>query len=89
MRRTLLVFRRKIPLEDAIGSQAGTLETSMSVTQWYSSWVVILLPVDSVNSVQTLKAMVKNETIRNAVDVVGSHYPIQVRACSRIHFVYG
>jgi hypothetical protein len=54
------VFRRKFTLEDAIGSHACSLEANieanMRVTNGIPLGCSLLLPVDAVNCVQTLKA---------------------------------
>jgi hypothetical protein len=52
------VFRQKFTLEDAIGSHACSLEALTCV--WPNGIPLgcsLLLPVDTVNSVQTLKAL--------------------------------
>jgi hypothetical protein len=54
---TRLAFRHGDALENAIGSQACSLKASMCVMQKYASRMFILLPVDAVNSVQTLKVL--------------------------------
>jgi hypothetical protein len=51
------VFRQKFALEDAIGSHACSLEVNMRVTNGIPLGCSFLLPVDPVNSVQTLKAL--------------------------------
>jgi DNA helicase INO80 len=54
-KRTVRVFRQKFTLEDAIGSQACSLEANMHVTNGIPLGCSPLLPVDTVNCVQTLK----------------------------------
>jgi hypothetical protein len=49
-------FRQKFTLEDAIGSHACSLETSMHVTNDIPLGCSLLLPFRTVNCVQTLKA---------------------------------
>jgi hypothetical protein len=51
------VFRKKLTLEDAIGSHACSLEASMRVTNGIPLGCSLLLPVDTVICVQTLKAV--------------------------------
>jgi hypothetical protein len=53
---TVRVFRQKVTLEDAIGSHACSLEANTRVTNGISLGSSLLLPVDTVNCVQTLKA---------------------------------
>jgi hypothetical protein len=53
---TVLVFRQKWTLEDAIGSHACSLEASERVTNGTHLGCSLLLPGGTVNSVQTLKA---------------------------------
>jgi hypothetical protein len=48
--------RQKFTLEDAIGSQACSLEASRRVTNGILLGCPLFLPVDTVNCVQTLKA---------------------------------
>jgi hypothetical protein len=52
---TVLVFRQKSTLEDAIGSHACSLKASMRVTNGIPLGRPLLLPVRTVNCVQTLK----------------------------------
>jgi hypothetical protein len=52
---TVRVFRQKFTLEDAIGSHACSLETNTRVTNDIPLGSSLLLPVDTVNCVQTLK----------------------------------
>jgi hypothetical protein len=54
--RTVRVFRQKFTLEDAIGSHACSFEANMRVTNGIPLGCSLLLPVDTVNSVQTRKA---------------------------------
>jgi hypothetical protein len=54
--RTVRVFRQKFTLEDAIGSHACSLEANMRVTNGIPLGSPPLLPVGTVNCVQTLKA---------------------------------
>jgi hypothetical protein len=54
---TVLVFRQKITLEDAIGSHACSLEANMRVANGIPLGCALLLPVDTVNSVQTRKVL--------------------------------
>jgi hypothetical protein len=49
-------FRRKFALEDAIDSHVCALEASRRVTNGIPLGCLLLLPVGTVNSVQTLKA---------------------------------
>jgi hypothetical protein len=49
------VFRQKSTLEDAIGSHACSLEANTRVTNGISLGSSLLLPIDTVNCVQTLK----------------------------------
>jgi hypothetical protein len=49
------VFRQKFTLEDAIGSHACSLEANMRVTNGIPLGSSLLLPVCTVNCVQTLK----------------------------------
>jgi hypothetical protein len=53
---TLLFFRQKFTLEDAIGSHACSLEANMRVTNGIPLRCSLVLPVDTANCVQTLKA---------------------------------
>jgi hypothetical protein len=53
--RTVRVFRQKFALEDAIGSHTCSLEANMRVTNGIHLGCPLLLPVGTVNSVQTLK----------------------------------
>jgi hypothetical protein len=53
--RTVRVFRQKFTLEDAIGSHACSLEANTRVTNGIPLGSSLLLPVDTVNCVQTLK----------------------------------
>ena len=53
---TVRVFRQKFTLEDAIGSHACSLEANMRVTNDIPLGCSLLLPVCTVNCVQTLKA---------------------------------
>jgi hypothetical protein len=48
-------FRQRFTLEDAIGSHACSLEANMRVTNGIPLGSSLLLPVDTVNCVQTLK----------------------------------
>jgi hypothetical protein len=50
------VFRQKFTLEDAIGSHACSLEANTRVTNGIPLGSLLLLPVDTVNCIQTLKA---------------------------------
>jgi hypothetical protein len=52
---TMRVFRREITREDAIGSHACSLEASRRVTNSIPLGRSLLLPVDTVNCVQTPK----------------------------------
>jgi hypothetical protein len=54
---TVRVYRQKFTLEDAIGSHACSLEANMRVTNGNPLGCPLLLPVDTVNCVQTLKGM--------------------------------
>jgi hypothetical protein len=56
MLRTVRVFRQKFTREDAIGSHACSFEANMRVTNGIPLGSSLLLPVCTVNSVQTLKA---------------------------------
>jgi hypothetical protein len=49
------VFRQKFTLEDAIGSHACSLEANTRVTNGIPLGSSLLLPVCTVNCVQTLK----------------------------------
>jgi hypothetical protein len=49
-------FRRNFTLEDAIGAHACSLEASKRVTNGISLGCSLLLPVDTGNDVDTLKA---------------------------------
>jgi hypothetical protein len=49
------VFQQKFTLEDAIGSHACLLEANARVTNGIPLWCPLFLPVDTVNSVQTLQ----------------------------------
>jgi hypothetical protein len=49
-------FRQKFTLEDAIGSYACSLEATMRVTNGIPLGCSLVLPVDTANCVQTLKA---------------------------------
>jgi hypothetical protein len=53
---TVRVFRQKVTLEDAIESHACSLEANTRVTNGIPLGSSLLLPVDTVNCVQTLKA---------------------------------
>jgi hypothetical protein len=48
-------FREKLALDDAIGSHACSLEAIICVTNGIPLGCSLLLPVGTVNSVQTLK----------------------------------
>jgi hypothetical protein len=48
------VFRQKVTLEDAIGSHACSLEANMRVTNGIHLGCPLLLPVGTVNCIQTL-----------------------------------
>jgi hypothetical protein len=61
--RTVRVFRQKFTLEDAIGSHACSLEANMRVTNGIPLGSSILLPVCTVNCVQTLKASITKQSI--------------------------
>jgi hypothetical protein len=52
---TVRVFRQEFTLEDAIGSHACSLEANTRVTNGIPLGSSLLLPVDTVNCVQTLK----------------------------------
>jgi hypothetical protein len=52
---TVRVFRQKSTLEDAIGSHACSIEANMRVTNGIPLGSSLLLPVCTVNFVQTLK----------------------------------
>jgi hypothetical protein len=54
--RTVRVFRQEFTLEDTIGSHACSRETNTRVTNGIPLGSSLLLPVDTVNCVQTLKA---------------------------------
>jgi hypothetical protein len=54
---TVLGFGQESTLEDTIGSHACSLEASRHVANGIPLGVSLLLPVDPVNSVQTLKVM--------------------------------
>jgi predicted RNA binding protein YcfA (HicA-like mRNA interferase family) len=54
---TVRFFRQKFTLEDAIGSHACSLEANMRVTNGIPLGRPLLLPVDTVNCVQTLKEL--------------------------------
>jgi serine/threonine protein kinase len=63
---TVRVFRQKFTLEDAIGSHACSLEANTRVTNGIPLGSSLLLPVDTVNCVQTLKGsprFVKSQTL--------------------------
>jgi hypothetical protein len=53
---TVRAFRQKFTLEDTIGSYACSLEATTLLTNGISFGCLVLLPVGTVNSVQTLKA---------------------------------
>jgi hypothetical protein len=53
---TVRVFRQKFTLEDAIGSHAYSLEANIRVINGIPLGCSLVLPVDTVNCVQTLKA---------------------------------
>jgi hypothetical protein len=53
--RAVLVFRQKFTLEDAIGSHARSLEVNMRVINGIPLGCPLLLPVGTVNYIQTLK----------------------------------
>jgi hypothetical protein len=53
---TVLLFRQKSTLEDAIGSHACSLQANRRVTNGIHLGCSLPLPVDTVNCVQTLKA---------------------------------
>jgi hypothetical protein len=53
---TLLVFRPKITLEDAIGSHSCSLQANRRVTNSIPLWCSLIIRVPIVNCVQTLKA---------------------------------
>jgi hypothetical protein len=55
---TVRVFRQKFTFEDAIGSHACSLEANTRVTNGIPFGSSLLLPVDTVNCIQTLKASV-------------------------------
>jgi hypothetical protein len=50
-------FRQKFTLDDAIGSHASSLEANMRVTNGIPLGFPLLLPVGTVNCVQTLKVL--------------------------------
>jgi hypothetical protein len=52
---TVRVFRQMFALEDATGSHACSLEANMHVTNGTPLGIPLLLPVGTVNCVQTLK----------------------------------
>jgi hypothetical protein len=54
------VFRQKFTLEDAIGSHACSLEANTRVTNGIPLGCSLLLPVGTVNCVQTLKAKTRS-----------------------------
>jgi hypothetical protein len=54
--RTVGVFDRNLHFEDAIGSHACSLQANMRVNNGIPPGCSLLLPVDTVNCVQTLKA---------------------------------
>jgi hypothetical protein len=54
---TMRVFRQKCTLEDAIGSHSCSLEANTRVTNGIPLGCSLLLPVDTVNRVQTLKVV--------------------------------
>jgi hypothetical protein len=56
---TVRVFRQKFTLEDAIGSHACSLEANTRVTNGIPLGSTLLLPVCTVNCVETLKAICK------------------------------
>jgi hypothetical protein len=56
-RGTVRVFRQKFTLEDAIGCHACSLEANMRLTNGIPLGSPLLLPVDTVNCVATLKAL--------------------------------
>jgi hypothetical protein len=58
----LFVFRQKATLEDAIGSHAYSLEANTRVTNGTPLGCPLLLPVGTVNCVQTLKAGVLSKS---------------------------
>ena len=51
------VFRQKFTLEDVIGSHACSLEVNIRVTNGIPLGSPLLLPVGTVNCVQTLKVL--------------------------------
>jgi hypothetical protein len=59
---TVRVFRQKFTLEDAIGSHACSLDANMLVTNGIPLGSSLLLPVHTVNCVQTLKARQRAKT---------------------------
>jgi hypothetical protein len=59
---TVRVFRQKFTLEDAIGSHACSLEANTRVTNGIPLGCSLLVPVDTVNGVQTLKASAQTPT---------------------------
>jgi len=66
-------FRQKFTLEDAIGSHACSLEASRRVTNGIPLGWPLLLPVDTVNCVQTLKVLNSGRTPIN-----GGNYTVDV-----------
>jgi hypothetical protein len=54
---TVRVFRQEFTLKDAIGSHACSLEANMHMTNGIPLGSSLLLPVGTVNCVQTLKAL--------------------------------
>ena len=55
-------FGKKFTLEDAIGSHACSFEANMYVTNGIPLGCPLLLPVGTVNSVQTLKVNMMNQS---------------------------
>jgi hypothetical protein len=75
---TVRVFWQKFTLEDAIGSHACSLEANTRVTNGIPRGCSLLLLVDTVNSVQTLKVCIDQANIRQSLKCL----PVYLMACN-------
>jgi tetratricopeptide (TPR) repeat protein len=72
---TVRVFRQEFTLEDAIGSHACSLEANIRVTNGIPLVSSLLLPVDTVNCVNTLKAFrKKHRCLQTCMHCVGTPF---------------
>jgi hypothetical protein len=73
------VFRQKFTLEDAIGSRACSFEANMRVTNGILLGSSLLLPVHTVNSVQTWKALQFQQMDVRCSSLCISQHPLATR----------